>query len=101
MLDVPVEGLRKVADQHGFTILIGRAPRLHPDDIEGLIDECRVSTKAHASTGASEVAESRSGKSETDQRAFRPAQIAAKKLKKPSQNTSNENIAQLVPLHRT
>jgi hypothetical protein len=101
-LDVPVEGLRKVADQHGVTIIIGRAARLHPDDIGSLIEKCRVGQKVRASTGENPAAAgSHYGKSGTVQHGSRPAQIAAKMLKKPSPHISRESTAQLVPLHPT
>ena len=102
ILDVPVASLRTVAHEHGFIIRMGRALRIESDRIGELIEKCRVGQRAQGCTGEPQaVTESRSGKSETDQREFRPAQIAARKLKKPSPRTSNENIAQLVPLHRT
>jgi hypothetical protein len=100
ILDVPVEGLRKVADQHGVTLIIGRAARLHPDDIGSLLEKCRVGQKGRVSTGENQAAaESRSGKSGTAQHGSRPAQIAAKMLKKSSRHTSSESTAQPVQLH--
>lgn len=101
-LDVPVEGLRKVADQHGMTIIIGRAVRLHPDDLGTLIEKCRVEPKARASRGATEGQNGRhSGKSGTAKPDSPPALTAAKRLKKPSRPTSSASTAQLVPLHPT
>lgn len=42
ILGVPTESLRRAADCHGKTIRIGRAVRLHPKDLEELIELCRV-----------------------------------------------------------
>lgn len=102
ILDVPAEGLRKAADYHGLTLVIGRSVRLHPDDLGTLIEKCRVEPKARASRGAKEDQNGRrSGKSETVKPASPPALTAAKKLKKPLRPTSNASTAQLVPLRPT
>lgn len=102
MLDVPAPALRKVADQYGLTVIIGRAVRLHPDDLGRLIEKCRVEPRDRACSGATEIqAGHRSGKSGTGQRACPPALTTAKMLKKPSRHTSSANTAQLVQLHQT
>ena len=49
-LGVPVKSLRAVADRHGKTVMIGRNPRLHPDDLGELIDLCRCHPRARASS---------------------------------------------------
>lgn len=103
ILDVPAPALRKVADEHGLTVIIGRAVRLHPDDLGKLIEKCRVKQRAQGYSGSTEAhtVETRIGKSGTAQRACPPALTAAKMLKNLSRNTSSENIAQLVQLHPT
>lgn len=99
-LDVPAPALRKVADDHGLTIMIGRSVRLHPDDLGRLIEKCRVVPKVRASSGAKEnQAESQAGRSETAQPACPPALAAAKMLKGLSRRTSSGSTAQLVQLH--
>ncbi len=50
-LGVPKESLRRAADTHGKTIRMGRAVRLHPDDLEELIELCRVVPKVPACIG--------------------------------------------------
>lgn len=95
--NVPKEALRKAADEHGKTMRIGRAVRLHPEDIEELFSLCRVQPSRHASTGAKEKTPRASGKSATGQPASRPAQTAAQRLKDSSRRTSKENI---VPMDR-
>lgn len=96
-LGVPKESLRRAADDHGMTIRVGRAVRLHPNDLEELIELCRVAPRVRASTGARQE---QSGKSETAAPAFRPAQAAAQKLKARSQPTSPKKPAPVVPLDR-
>ena len=100
MLGVPVESLRNAADRHGKTIRIGRAVRLHPDDIKELLDLCRVETKAPVSTGAPAAA---SGKSATPAiSGFQLASGAARKLKqKPhSRSTSPAKGSRVVPFRQ-
>ncbi len=98
-MNVPVESLRKVADEHGKTIHMGRARRLHPDDIEELIELCRVKAKAPASTGENRANTApASGRSATtamsgSQRAL----AAAKKLRQRSKATSPKSAAPVAP----
>ncbi|MFC6461234.1 hypothetical protein ACFSYD_13500 [Paracoccus aerius] len=99
-LGVPEYSLRKVADDHGMTIRIGRAVRLHPDDLSEIISLCRGERKDRASTGASGQMDRQSGKSGTATPDYRPAQTAAAMLKRSSRATLNANIAQVVPLGR-
>lgn len=102
ILDVPAPALRKIADEHGLTVIIGRAVRLHPDDLGKLIDNCRVEPKDRAFSGATEGQNGHhSGKSGTAKPACPPALTAAKMLKKPSRHTSSANTGQLVQLHRS
>ena len=98
MLNVPQASLRTVADEHGKTVQMGRAVRLHPEDLEELVSLCRVTQKARASTGGNEQTAQPSGKSATQAPAYRPAQTAAMLLKNSSRNTSARNNAQVVPL---
>lgn len=93
MIGVPVASLRRAADAHGKTIIMGRAVRLHPDDLEDLVDLCRVDPKAPDSTGDKTA---KSGKSETPVPCqSRPAQDAAKKLKDNLRTTSPASIGQV------
>ncbi|WP_236045175.1 MULTISPECIES: hypothetical protein [Pseudooceanicola] len=92
-LGVPVESLRRAADHHGKTIRIGRAARLHPDDLKELIELCRVAPKAPASTGEHVKTDRQSGRSATEPFAFRPAQQAAQRLKGCSPSTSKGSTA--------
>lgn len=101
MLGVPVASLRTVADNHGKTIRMGRAVRLHPDDIEELVSLCRVEPKGRASTGAKEATGRPSGKSAIQASPpSRPAQTAAMKLKSNSRNTSQGKTGQVAPFPR-
>lgn len=97
-MGLPVASLRSAADRHGITIRMGRAVRIHPDDLGRLIDLCRVDPKAPACTGGQT---DRPSKSETTTTGHRPAQAAALRLKARSRNTSRESTAQLVQLRRT
>ena len=99
-LGVPEYSLRKVADNHGMTIRIGRAVRLHPDDLSEIVDLCRGERKDRASTGALGQMDRPSGKSGTAQPDYRPAQAAAAMLKRSSRATSNASTGQVVPLGR-
>lgn len=97
-LGVPQESLRAMADKHGKTIRIGRAVRLHPDDLGELIDLCRVAPKGRASTGEQSQGGNRSGKSGTPEASqSRPARQAAKRLRERSKDTSRQNPAPVVP----
>lgn len=101
-LGVPCEALRKVADEHRKTILIGRAVRLHPDDIPELLELCRVKPKDHACTGANESTARRLGKSEIQASPqSRPARKTAEKLKSSSKRTSPASAGQVVQFNRT
>lgn len=99
-LGVPEQSLRKVADEKGMTIHIGRAVRLHPDDLSEIIDLCRAERKDRASTGAKGQTDRLSGKSGTATPDYRPAQTAAAMLKRSSRTTSSGSTAQVVPLGR-
>jgi len=96
LMGVPVAGLRAAADQHGMTIRMGRAVRIHPDDLGRLVDLCRVEPRGRACTGAQTE---RHGKSATPAApASRPARQAASKLKARSRPTLTESTGQLVRL---
>lgn len=99
-LGVPEQSLRKVADDQGLTIRIGRAVRLHPDDLSEIIDLCRADRRDRASTGANERMDRPSGKSGTATPDCRPAQTAAAMLKRSSRAISSASTAQVVPLGR-
>ncbi|WP_235958229.1 helix-turn-helix domain-containing protein [Salipiger sp. PrR003] len=101
MLGVPPGSLRTAADKHGKTIRMGRAVRLHPDDLEELCKLCRDDPKAPAFTGEKDQAEPHTGKSGTPEMSgSRRALTAAQKLKKLSKTTSTVSSAQVVPLGR-
>jgi hypothetical protein len=98
-LGVPRESLRRMADKHGKTIVIGRAVRLHPDDIEELVSLCRVPPKVPVSTSSNETDAPRFGSSKTRVTSgSRQALATAAKLKRPSQNTSPAETGQVVRL---
>jgi hypothetical protein len=82
LLGVPQQSLKQEADRYGMTIRMGKAIRLLPDDIEELINKCRVEQKDPASTGARVRAIQESGKSAmTEMSESRPALRTAAKLK--------------------
>lgn len=95
-IGMPVASLRSAADFHGFTIRMGRAVRLHPDDLGRLIDLCRVEPKDRASTGAPTEKPTKSAMATP---AYRPAQAAASKLKANSRRTSPKSTGQVVHLN--
>jgi hypothetical protein len=101
MLGVPAESLRRAADHHGKTIVIGRAVRLHPDDIEELIKLCRVPPKVPASTSEPAKAARPSGSSSTKGPSSQMARQTAQALKDRSRNISPEKAAQVVPFPPT
>ena len=101
MLGVPTASLRAVADQHGKTIRMGRAVRLHPDDLGELIDLCRCQPRERALSCESARAVRPSTSSET--RASpnaRQAQTTAEKLKASSQSISRKELGEVVRLKR-
>ena len=99
MLGVPKASLRTVADEHGKTIVMGRAVRLHPDDLGELIRLCRVNPKAPASIDGNGATVHPSGKSGTPEPCrSRPAQTAANMLKRHSPCSSSASTAQVVQL---
>lgn len=82
LLGVPQLSLKRVAESYGMTIHIGRAIRLHPNDLEELVRKCRDEQKDLASIGASVRALPQSGRSEmTEIFVSRPALRIANKLK--------------------
>lgn len=97
MLDVPAASLRAAADRHGKTIRMGRAVRLHPDDLGELIELCRVQAKEPASGSEKTPA---SGSSSTARPSAERARQAARKLRQNSRDTSSNEAAPVVPLTR-
>lgn len=95
---VPAEALRRKADDLGYTIEIGRAARLNPDEIPELIRKCRVNPRPRACTGETAKTEPAAGKSGTEPRESRPAQQAALKLKQLSPRTSKTSSGQVAHL---
>jgi len=95
-MGVPVASLRSAADEHGLTIRMGRAVRIHPDDLGRLIELCRVGQKDRACTGAQTANSTRSATPAAS--VSRPARQAASKLKARSRVTSTESTGQLVRL---
>lgn len=97
-LNVPVASLRAAADEHGLTIRMGRAIRIHPDDLGRLIELCREEPKDRAYSGAKT---DKPGKSETRAAPVsRPALAAAERLKRSLRTTSPSSTAPVVPLNR-
>ncbi len=101
MLGVPKDALRRVADQHGKTIVMGRAVRLHPDDIKELIQLCRVPPSLPAPTSEPERAARPSGSSSTKGPSSQLARETAQALKGRSRNTSPARDAQVVQFQPT
>lgn len=99
-LGVPVDSLRKVADEHGMTIRIGRALRLMEGDISELIELCRVKEKAPASIGGREKMDHQPGKFATAAPASRPAQATVAELRKNLRDTSKGNTAPAARVQR-
>jgi len=100
-LGVPKESLRRVADDLGMTIRMGRFVGLYRDDLKELIEKCRVEQKAPASTGETNPDKNRIGKSETQGTCgSQPALSAAKRLRSNSRTTSAGKHAQVVQLTR-
>ena len=101
-LGVPAKSLRAVADKHGKTVMIGRTPRLHPDDLGELIELCRCQPRALASSCESEKDARPSMPSRTRATpSVQQAQGTADKLKSFSRITSPASSAKVVPLART
>jgi hypothetical protein len=100
-LGVPVDSLRRVADRHGKTIVIGRACRLLATDLEELIELCRVNARGPASTGRNARAEPGSGRSATEPPTFRPAPTIARRLKASSRSISGESTGRVDRQPRT
>ncbi|MCE8438887.1 helix-turn-helix domain-containing protein [Rhodovulum sulfidophilum] len=98
ILGVPTESLRRAADCHGKTIRIGRAVRLHPKDLEELIELCRVPQKEPAFTSAKTPA---NGSSSTARSSAERARQTAERLRRSSRATSSTEDAQPVPLNLT
>ena len=48
-LGVPRASLRSAAEQHGLLVRMGRAVRIDPDDLKGLVEKCRENPQAHGS----------------------------------------------------
>lgn len=49
-LGVPAKALRRVAEDHGFIIKMGRAIRLDPNQLQEIIEKCRDQARAPASS---------------------------------------------------
>ena len=81
-LKVPVDSLRKVSDEHGMTIMIGRAARISLEDIPELLKQCRVRRKAPALSGENPRTEPRTGRSGTDRPTSQQGLRISEKLKK-------------------
>lgn len=91
--NVLVASLRKVSDDLGTTIRMGRSVRIDPDSLTEVIEKCRQPPKVRVSTRGPEKTAAGSGKSETKQNEYRPALRASERLKSCSQNTSKQNPA--------
>jgi len=101
-IGVPKGSLRTAADKHGKTIHMGRTVRLHPDDLEELINLCHVGKKGQDFIGENQPDGMASGKSGTPEIfGSRPARAAANKLKARSPISSARNTAPVVQLHPT
>lgn len=89
---VPKDSLRKAADEHGFTIRMGKAVRIARADMGELIKACREKPRERASISANRE----SGISATpDEMTSRPARATATKLKGLSSATSQLKAGQL------
>jgi len=81
-LGVSVDSLRKVADEHGFTIRIGRNFRLLESDVQKLMELCRQKEKAPVSFGEPFQGGSPTGRYVTERPEYRQVRTSAKMLKK-------------------
>ena len=100
-LGVPEKSLLAKAEEHGHLIRIGRAVRLREDELEELIDKCRIPAKARASTCENEKAETRSMLSSTaTAQSSQRARATSESLKRLSRPTSKGNAASVVPLRQ-
>lgn len=98
-LGMPQAALERAASEAGLIIQCGSRKKIREDEIEELIETCRVRPKVPASTSANEKAVRASGSSVTKAGPKSlPAQKAAQRLKRPLPNTSPQNIAQVVRL---
>lgn len=96
---VSAAALKSEADANGLTIKIGRKSKILEDDVERLIELCRVEQKVRDCTGENARTDRPCGKFATDKPESRPAQTAAARLKSISRATSQGNTGQLVRLH--
>jgi len=97
-LGVPMKSLRKVAEDHGFLVRIGRAVKIQRADYEGIIRACRSEPKERAFTSAGTTGFGSSAK--TDAQIVQRANETVAKLKSPSRTTSPQGIAQAAQLPR-
>jgi hypothetical protein len=97
-LGVPMKSLRKVAEDHGFLVRIGRAVKIQRADYEGIIRACRSEPKERASTSARTTGFGSSAK--TDALMSQQAHETAAMLKSRSRTTSPQGTAQVAQLHR-
>lgn len=82
-LGVPEASLAREAEAKGFLIRIGRVTRLDPEDLDRLVDLCRVPAKAQGSFAAGAA-----GPNLPTAEGERPAQRAAKMLKQLARERS-------------
>lgn len=98
-LGMPQAALERAATEAGLIIQCGSRKKIREDEIEELIETCRVRPKGPASTNANEKAARASGSSVTKAapRSL-PAQKAAQRLKHALPSTSRQSTAQVVQL---
>jgi hypothetical protein len=60
-LGVPVSALERAAQQYGYIIQVGSAKRLRPDELQELVEQCRVRPKVPVSISSPGPAVPRSG----------------------------------------
>lgn len=97
-LGVPKGSLRRVAEEHGFLVRMGRAVRIDPDTLGELVKRCRDKPRDHDSIGAATVAGSGSSATPGAGSVGR-AQATAERLKRLSPGTSRNGTGQSAQVH--
>lgn len=92
------QAIRNAAAEHGFLIKMGRGYGIDRNDYGRLLKKCRDQARVPDSTSTTTARNGTSSTPDADP-AQRAAQ-AAKMLKKPSQRTSQQEAAQVLPMSR-
>jgi len=95
-LGVPMKSLRKVAEDHGFLVRIGRAVKIQRADYEGIIRACRSEPKERAFISAGTMGFGSSAK--TDAQMSQQVRESVAQLKSRSRTISPQGTAQVAQL---